>query len=131
MVGQWRLELGSVLCCRRRVDVLGASGTRALPTPPAFAPLQTFVLGTTLAVVISIMLLRPNHQPPPHPFPPNPSLQTFVLGTTLAVVVFIMLLQNPMLGSPTWLPLLGLGWLGAVSFTLALQGALPLPDSEQ
>jgi len=54
-----------------------------------------------------------------------------VLGTCVAVVCFIALLQNPMLGSTTWLPLVGLGWLGACGFTLLIQGALPLPDTER
>ncbi|KAI8462462.1 MAG: hypothetical protein J3K34DRAFT_462917 [Monoraphidium minutum] len=58
-------------------------------------------------------------------------LQMLVLGTTIAVVVFITLLQNPMLGSPAWLPLLGIGWAGAAALTLLLQGALPLPDTER
>jgi hypothetical protein len=55
--------------------------------------------------------------------------QTLVLGTSVAVVCFIVLLQNPMLGSPTWLPLLGAGWLAAAAFTLLVQSAVPLPDS--
>jgi hypothetical protein len=63
--------------------------------------------------------------------PPTALLQTLVLGTSIAVVSFITLLQNPMLGSPTWLPVVGLGWLGACAFTLFMQGALPLPDTDK
>lgn len=57
--------------------------------------------------------------------------QTLVLATCIGVVAFITLLQNPLLGSAHWLPLLGLGWVGACGFTLAMQSALPMPQTEQ
>jgi hypothetical protein len=47
------------------------------------------------------------------------------------VAAFVILLQHPMLGSPSWLPLLGVGWLGAFGFTMTLQATLPLPDVQQ
>jgi hypothetical protein len=44
------------------------------------------------------------------------------------VVAFITLLQNPLLGSPSWLPLLGGAWLLTFGATMSLQAQLPLPD---
>jgi hypothetical protein len=58
-------------------------------------------------------------------------LQTLVIVSSMLVVAFVTLLQNPLLGSPSWLPLLGLGWLGSFAVTMALQATLPLPDIQK
>lgn len=54
-----------------------------------------------------------------------------MIFTSMVVVAFITLLQNPVLGSPTWLPLLAVCWAGALVVTMVLQASLPLPDIQR
>jgi hypothetical protein len=49
----------------------------------------------------------------------------------MVVVAFVTLLPNPVLGSPTWLPLLAVCWAGAWVVTMVLQASLPLPDIQR
>ncbi|WIA13369.1 hypothetical protein OEZ85_006949 [Tetradesmus obliquus] len=58
-------------------------------------------------------------------------LQSLVIGTSMLVVAFITLLQNPLLGSPSWLPLLAGGWACAFIVTMVLQSTLPLPNIQK
>lgn len=58
-------------------------------------------------------------------------LQVLVIFTSMVVVAFVTLLQNPVLGSPTWLPLLAVCWAGALVVTMVLQATLPLPDIQR
>jgi hypothetical protein len=58
-------------------------------------------------------------------------MQSLVIGTSVVVVAFITLLQNPLLGSPSWLPLLAAGWAGAFIVTMVLQSTLPLPNIQK
>jgi hypothetical protein len=58
-------------------------------------------------------------------------LQVLVIFTSMVVVAFVTLLQNPVLGSPTWLPLLGGCWAVAFFVTMLLQASLPLPDIQR
>lgn len=60
-----------------------------------------------------------------------PVLQVLVICTSMVVVAFVTLLQNPVLGSPSWLPLLLSGWTIAFVFTMVLQASLPLPDIQR
>lgn len=55
-------------------------------------------------------------------------MQGLVIITSIIVVAFVTLLQNPVLGSPAWLPLLGVIWLGGAASAVLLQTTLPLPD---
>jgi hypothetical protein len=57
--------------------------------------------------------------------------QSLVIGSSMIVVAFITLLQNPLLGSPSWLPLLAAGWAGAFIVTMVLQSTLPLPNIQR
>jgi hypothetical protein len=59
--------------------------------------------------------------------PEQPTLQLLVLSSAIVVVAFCVLLQNPLLGSPTWLPGVGLGWMALFGTTMVLQASLPLP----
>lgn len=58
-------------------------------------------------------------------------MQVLVIFTSMVVVAFVTLLQNPVLGSPTWLPLLLGCWAVAYVVTMALQAELPLPDIQR
>lgn len=58
-------------------------------------------------------------------------LQVLVIFTSMVVVAFVTLLQNPVLGSPTWLPLLAVCWAAALVVTMVLQASLPLPDIQR
>jgi len=58
-------------------------------------------------------------------------MQVLVIFTSMVVVAFVTLLQNPVLGSPTWLPLLLGCWTVAYVVTMALQAELPLPDIQR
>lgn len=49
----------------------------------------------------------------------------------MVVVAFVTLLQNPVLGSPSWLPLLAVCWAAAFVVTMVLQASLPLPDIQR
>jgi hypothetical protein len=60
-----------------------------------------------------------------------PVLQSLVIGSSMVVVAFITLLQNPLLGSPSWLPLLAAGWAGSFIVTMVLQSTLPLPNIQR
>lgn len=62
---------------------------------------------------------------------PRLLLQVLVIFTSMVVVAFVTLLQNPVLGSPSWLPLLGVCWAVALVVTMLLQGSLPLPDIQR
>ncbi|KAF8058100.1 hypothetical protein HT031_005760 [Scenedesmus sp. PABB004] len=63
--------------------------------------------------------------------PGQPLLQLLVIGTSMAVVAFVTLLQNPLLGSPSWLPLVAVGWAGAFICAVVLQSTMPLPDIQR
>lgn len=58
-------------------------------------------------------------------------LQVLVISTSMVVVAFVTLLQNPVLGSPSWLPLLAFCWAAAFVVTMVLQASLPLPDIQR
>lgn len=58
-------------------------------------------------------------------------LQVLVIFTSMVVVAFVTLLQNPVLGSPSWLPLLAFCWAAAFVVTMVLQASLPLPDIQR
>jgi hypothetical protein len=60
-----------------------------------------------------------------------PVTQSLVIGSSMVVVAFVTLLQNPLLGSPSWLPLLAAGWAGAFIVTMVLQSTLPLPNIQR
>lgn len=116
-----------LLVAAAALGVAGAAGAGAgagggAPRPGArAAPLARLVFGGAAGALVGQYLAleaAPGQEP----------LQVLILGTTAAVVCFLVLLQNPLLGSPHWLPFVGLGWLGACGFALALQTALPLPD---
>lgn len=58
-------------------------------------------------------------------------VQILVIFTSMVVVAFVTLLQNPVLGSPTWLPMLLVCWAVAFAVTMVLQASLPLPDIQR
>jgi hypothetical protein len=63
--------------------------------------------------------------------PNQPVLQMLVIGSSVLVVGFCTLLQNPLLGSPTWLPGVGVTWMVMFVATMSLQASLPLPEDEK
>eukprot|EP00879_Flechtneria_rotunda_P012843 GHRR01013409.1.p1 GENE.GHRR01013409.1~~GHRR01013409.1.p1 ORF type:complete len:1004 (+),score=317.90 GHRR01013409.1:346-3357(+) len=102
------------------IGLLGLSGA----VPGSRAPFARLLVGAAVGWLVGDYLAL-------EVMPGQVILQVLVIATSMLVVAFITLLQNPLLGSPSWLPLLAAAWAGAFVVSLVLQTSLPLPDIQR